>query len=73
MGLQVDNERKPRREYLKVIRESFPKGSAPPTGYVDWHNWAEAQDSFGLKQKQCSRCERWFFPQEASSHMTCGK
>jgi hypothetical protein len=62
---------KERRTSLKDIKRAFPKGSAPPTGYVDWHNWAEAQDAFGLKQAQCHRCKLWIFPQERPNHMTC--
>jgi hypothetical protein len=53
------------------LMKDWPKGCAPPTGYVEWHNWAEAQDGHGLKQERCSRCKLWFFPQEAPSHINC--
>lgn len=49
----------------------WPKGCAPPSGYIAWHSWAEAQHKYGLRQKQCSRCRLWFFPQEAPSHINC--
>lgn len=56
---------------LDELKRDWPKGCAPPTGYVEWHNWAEAQDAHGLKQKRCERCRFWFFPQEAPSHINC--
>jgi hypothetical protein len=53
------------------LKRDWPKGCAPPTGYVEWHNWAEAQDAHGLKQTRCKRCALWFFPQEAPAHINC--
>lgn len=43
---------------------NWPKGSMPPHGYVDWHEWAKAQHAHGLRQKQCAECSLWRFPQE---------
>lgn len=43
-------------------------GSMPPSGYIAWHEWAEAQGKGGLKQSQCGECGLWFFPQEAINH-----
>lgn len=40
----------------------------PPEGYVAWHEWAEAQYKAGLRQKQCTVCGRWLFPQEQAGH-----
>jgi hypothetical protein len=44
----------------------FKPGDPPPEGYLNWHAWAEVQDKAGLRQKQCSRCGLWKFPQELS-------
>jgi len=32
--------------------------------YVQWHDWAESQAKKGIKQIQCEKCKRWFFPSE---------
>lgn len=32
--------------------------------YVQWHDWAESQAKKGIKQTQCEKCKRWFFPSE---------
>jgi hypothetical protein len=32
--------------------------------YVQWHDWAESQAEKGIKQTQCEKCKRWFFPSE---------
>jgi len=55
----------------KELKAEYPKGCAPPAGYVAWHEWAEAQGAHGLTQKQCERCWKYYFPQEKPSHMTC--
>ena len=39
-------------------------GDAPPTGYIQWHEWAKAQDAAGLRQRKCPKCKLWKFPQE---------
>jgi hypothetical protein len=44
----------------------YKPGDPPPGGYLNWHAWAEVQDKAGLRQKQCSRCGLWKFPQELS-------
>ena len=36
----------------------------PPSGYLAWHEWAEVQHKAGLKQKECGRCGKFFYPQE---------
>jgi hypothetical protein len=56
---------------IDELKSDWPKGCAPPTRYVEWHNWAEAQDAHGLKQTPCKHCKRFFFPQEKSAHMRC--
>lgn len=47
-------------------------GTLPPTGYNEWHEWAEIQHRAGLRQVQCGFCGLWKFPQELSSikHMS---
>lgn len=42
-------------------------GSLPPSGYVQWHEWAAAQHRGGLRQKQ-QPCGHWLFPQEIGVH-----
>jgi hypothetical protein len=44
----------------------YKPGDPPPDGYLNWHAWAEVQDKAGLRQKRCSRCGLWKFPQELS-------
>jgi len=44
--------------------DSFSPGVPPPTGYLDWHEWARVQDKAGLRQKTCTVCGRYRFPQE---------
>lgn len=46
------------------LKNEWTKGSMPPYGYVDWHNWAEAQHKHGLRQTCCVDCGLWRFPQE---------
>lgn len=45
---------------------SYKPGDPAPKGYLDWHEWARVQVKAKLKQKRCSRCSRWKFPQELS-------
>ena len=39
----------------------------PPAGYVEWHEWAEAQHNAGIKQIQCAKCGLWNAPHEFST------
>ncbi len=32
--------------------------------YLQWHDWAEKKLKRGAKQKQCLKCERWYFRDE---------
>jgi len=48
------------------------KNKPPPTEYLAWHEWAEAQVKAGRKQKQCPGCKLWLFPQEKRVHK-CAK
>ena len=46
---------------------NYEPGSMPPEGYVQWHEWAEAQEQAGLRQRQCGCCGLWKYPQELSA------
>jgi hypothetical protein len=35
-----------------------------PTGYIDWHDWAELQFSKGIEQVFCEKCKRWYYVSE---------
>lgn len=48
----------------------YDPGDPAPSGYLQWHEWAEVQWKAGLEQAQCSICTRWLFPQEQAGH-TC--
>ena len=52
---------------MKTLPDYAP-GSPPPTGYIAWDEWADAQNKAGLKQEQCPVCKLWLFPQEKSAH-----
>ena len=41
-------------------------GDLPPSGYSDWHEWADVQRKAGIKQVRCGRCCKWRTPQELS-------
>lgn len=45
----------------------FKAGDPAPSGYLDWHEWAEVQHKAGLRQVQCPNCGRWKYPQELST------
>ncbi len=45
---------------------NFKPGDPPPSGYIAWMGWAEAQHKAGFRQAQCGRCGLWKFPQELS-------
>lgn len=43
---------------------TYKKGDPPPSGYIQWHEWAKVQHRSGLRQKRCPVCGLWRFPQE---------
>ena len=45
---------------------TYKPGDLPPTGYLEWHEWAEVQRKAGIKQRQCAKCGKWKTPQEMS-------
>lgn len=42
----------------------FQPGDPPPTGYIEWHEWARVQLRAGIRQKRCLTCKLWKFPNE---------
>lgn len=50
-----------------LVGSPFKPGDQAPTGYLDWHAWAEIQHKAGLRQKVCGKCGLWRFPQEMSA------
>lgn len=54
------------------VSQDFKAGDQPPkgNGYIEMEEWAEAQMKAGLKQKMCSHCSRWKFPQQIESLAT---
>lgn len=53
--------------FIVTMSPDFQAGDPEPTGYLDWHAWAEAQHKAGLRQSQCGNCGRWRFPQQMST------
>lgn len=56
-----------RRVGLVSIAGTYKAGDPPPSGYNDWHEWVRVQHKAGLRQKLCSKCLKWRFPQEIAS------
>lgn len=52
-----------------LIMPTYKAGDPPPTGYLQWHEWARAQIKGGLRQRRCRVCGLWQFPQEGC----CGR
>lgn len=54
----------------KALKDCYSKGEQMPSGYVDAHDWANAQLLHGLRQSLCAKgCRRWLFPQEVPDHV----
>ena len=53
-----------------LIERTFKAEDPEPSGYLDWHQWAKAQYKAGLRQKRCSCCRKWLFPQQFAEHAT---
>lgn len=49
----------------------YKVGARAPSGYLQWHEWAEVQEKGGLRQTQPYRCKHWLYPQEVEGHR-CG-
>lgn len=56
-----------------LVGQDYEIGSMPPSGYLQWHEWAGIQHKSGLRQQQCGRCGKWYFPQELSSEVDKGQ
>ena len=57
-----------RARAIITLAAAYRVGSQPPDGYIQWHEWAEAQAKGGLVQRQCPTCGLWRFPQEKCEH-----
>lgn len=49
-----------------TIMPDYQPGDPAPEGYLRWHEWAGVQHKAGLRQKRCSQCCLWKFPQQLS-------
>lgn len=45
---------------------TFKPGDPPPSGYLEWTEWAEVQRKAGISQVECGKCGKWKTPQELS-------
>jgi hypothetical protein len=54
-----------RRKPLTIVCtiDQFKVGDPPPTGYLDWFEWASVQSRAGIRQER-RRCGRWHFTNE---------
>lgn len=52
---------------------SYLAGDQPPSGYIQWHEWARVQYRAGLRQHRCTVCGLWKFPQEKCNHRQEGE
>jgi hypothetical protein len=50
-----------------LAQKDYQPGDVALSGYLAWHEWAEAQYKAGLSQCPCGRCGKWKFPEELSS------
>lgn len=47
-----------------LVGKKWKAGDPPPSGYLDWHEWAGVQHRAGLRQLRCADCGKLRFPQE---------
>lgn len=49
-----------------LVMPRFKVGDPAPSGYLEWHEWADVQAKAGLKQLFCGQCSggKWVFPFE---------
>ena len=52
-----------------LTQKTYKPGDQAPSGYLAWHEWAQAQHKAGLRQKACGKCGLWFFPQQLSTEV----
>ncbi len=48
------------------IHPHCPEHRPHSPGYIDFFAWCKEQAKAGLKQKQCPKCQYWFWPSELS-------
>jgi uncharacterized OB-fold protein len=53
-----------RRGIILTVMPEYKPGDPPPAGYLQWHEWAKAQEAGGLRQQRCKVCGLWRYPQE---------
>lgn len=58
-----------RRRAVLTFGGDYKPGDPAPTGYLDWHEWAEVQHKAGLRQAVCGSCGLWHYPQEFSDQV----
>jgi hypothetical protein len=51
-----------------LVMLEFKPGDMPPSGYLEWHEWARVQERAKLRQRRCRHCGRWLYPQEEDAH-----
>lgn len=51
---------------IMTVGGDYKPGDPPPSGYLNWHEWAEIQHKAGLRRVECGRCGKWRYPQELS-------
>lgn len=47
-----------------LMMPTFKPGDLPPSGYLEWHEWADVQRKAGIRQTVCTKCGIWRTPQE---------
>jgi len=52
------------RRNCVLVMPKFNPGDLPPSGYLEWHEWADVQRKAGIKQSCCTRCCKLKTPQE---------
>jgi len=52
-----------RRQSWVCVVPVFKPGDQPPSGYLDWHEWAKVQARAGLRQQRRA-CGHWHFAHE---------
>jgi hypothetical protein len=56
-------------DFIVTMSPDYKPGDPAPSGYLDWHAWAEVQHKAGLRLVQCPGCSRWQYPQELSTRV----
>ncbi len=53
---------------IVCVSGPFKAGDLPPKngGYLDMQEWHEVQHRAGLRQSECGKCGKYYYPQEMS-------